>query len=128
MDDPGAVRGVERASDLLRDLHGGLDRERTPRQPVCERLPFEVLQYQKFDAVLVANVMKDADMRMLQRCDGFGFPLEAGPAVGIGSREDFDGDRAIEPRIARAIDLAEAADAEQRDDFVGADAHRFGVA
>ena len=34
-------------------------------------------------------------------------------------QEHFHRDRTIQPRIARAIDLAHAARAERRDDFVG---------
>ena len=37
-------------------------------------------------------------------------------------RHDFDRDVAIQPRVARAIDLAHAPGAERSDDLVGAEA------
>ena len=49
---------------------------------------------------------------------------ESAPAVGIereGIRQDLDRDVAIELRVARAIDLAHAARADRRDDFVRAE-------
>ena len=53
------------------------------------------------------------------------FALEAFAQLGGGydrGREDFDGDGAIEPRVARFVHLAHAAGAERREDFVGAKA------
>ena len=61
------------------------------------------------------------DVRVIQRGERLRLAREAGEAIGIGSerlRQDLDRDVAIEPRVARAIDLAHAAGAEQRDDFV----------
>ena len=41
--------------------------------------------------------------------------------VGDVRRQDLDRDRAVEPRVARLVDLAHAAGAERRHDFVGAE-------
>ena len=51
--------------------------------------------------------------------------LEARERVGVGReprRQHLDRDVALEPRVARAIDLAHAARAEGRRDLVGAEA------
>jgi hypothetical protein len=45
--------------------------------------------------------------------DCLGLPLEAGLQFGIGGGENLDRDRAIQPRVARLVDLAEAACAER---------------
>ena len=65
------------------------------------------------------------DVRMVQRGEHFGFALEARQPLGIGGdgrRQDLDGDVALQLGVAGAIDLAHAANAERRDDFVGTEA------
>ena len=62
---------------------------------------------------------------MVQRGEQLRLALETREAVRIGREEvgqDLQRDVAIEPRIARAIHLAHAARADERDDFVGAEA------
>ena len=62
---------------------------------------------------------------MVQRGERLRFALEARQPLGIGGeavRQDLDRDVAIELRVARAIDLAHAAGANDRDDLVGAEA------
>jgi hypothetical protein len=59
---------------------------------------------------------------VLERSQDPGLPLEAGEMIRIareGVREHLDRDVPPEPRVARAIDLAHAAGAERREDFVG---------
>ena len=53
------------------------------------------------------------------------FPLEPRKPILIRRErlwQDFDRDVALEPGVTRAVDLAHAAFAEQRGDFVGAEA------
>jgi hypothetical protein len=55
---------------------------------------------------------------------GAGLALEALAPIGIGcqiGRQDLDGDVAVQPRVARAIDLAHAAGTERGEDFVRAE-------
>ena len=61
---------------------------------------------------------------MIQRGEHLRFALEPREAIGIvreGLGQHLDRDVAIQPRIARAIDLAHAARAEQRQDFICAE-------
>ena len=61
---------------------------------------------------------------MVQRRGGFGFldePLAAGLVRDAVVREDLDRDLAAQSRIARAIDLAHAARADEREDFIRAE-------
>jgi len=46
---------------------------------------------------------------------------EAVAIVGQRMREDFDGDVALQPGVARAVDFAHAACAQERNDLVGAE-------
>ena len=64
-------------------------------------------------------------MRMVQAGDRLRLALE--PPLQIGVRgdmlgEDLDGDRAIEARVMRFVDLAHPAGANGGDDLVGAEA------
>jgi hypothetical protein len=74
-----------------------------------------MLQHHEVDAVLFADVEQYADIRMLQAGDGAGLAFEASAQivpVGDELREDFDGDGAVEPRIARLVHFAHTTRAE----------------
>ena len=125
MDDAEAVRGVERAGDVDRHAERLAQRQRPARDRVGERLPFEVLHDQVVDAVLMADVVERADVRMVQPRDRARLAVEALAqlrARGEMRGQDLDGDVAVETRVAGAIDLAHAAGAERGDDFVGTEA------
>src|SRR2546427_4990212 len=65
------------------------------------------------------------DAWMVERCDGPCLMLKARAAIGIGHRsvgKNFERNVALEPSVARAIDLAHATAAEQRQNFVSAEA------
>ena len=62
---------------------------------------------------------------MIERGEDFGLALQAGDAIGILCEcggQDLDRDVALQARVAGAIDLAHAAGAEHRFDFVRAEA------
>ena len=73
----------------------------------------------------LADVVERADVRMVERRDRLA-PRARTAARSSGSarvrRQDLDRDGAVEPRVARLVDLAHAAGAERRDDLVGAEA------
>ena len=84
--------------------------------------PFEIFHHQVIDAVLMADVVERADVRMIQAGNGAGFAIESLAnfrRVGYALRENFDGDGAVQPRIARAIHFAHATSAKRRLNFVG---------
>src|SRR5438128_4289970 len=69
----------------------------------------------------MADVEQRADVWMLQRRDSTRFTVEALAQLRIGGElrwQDLDRDRPIEPRVARAVDLAHAAGSERRDNLV----------
>ena len=66
---------------------------------------------------------------MLERGNRAGLALEPRAPLRIGrhvGRQHFDGDRAIEPRVAGRVDFAHPARAERREDLVGAEARAGG--
>ena len=71
-----------------------------------------VLHDEKRDALLLADVIERADVGMIELRDDARFPMEALAELRVGGELvglDFDRDNPIQPRIARAIDLAHAA-------------------
>jgi hypothetical protein len=78
---------------------------------------------------LLADVMERADVRMIERGNSTGFPVEAFTPVGIGRKmlgKNLDRYRTIKPRISRAIDLAHTACADRCDDLVRTQARTGG--
>ncbi len=62
-----AMGPFERVSDLDGVTQCVIDRQRAFLEPIRERLAFQVLHHQVIGAVLMADVVKRADVRMVQR-------------------------------------------------------------
>ncbi len=108
------VRFVERVGHIDGDLQRFRQRHRAAMQAVGECLTLEVFHDEVVHAVLRADVMQRADVRMIQRGDGFGLALHALAQFGVGRemrRQHLDGDLAAQPRVACPIDFAHAAGA-----------------
>ena len=122
MGDAGAVRAVERVADLDRQRERFIDlKPRRSAQPVRKRLPFEMLEHQVVELAVAADVVDGTDVRIVQRGNRARFLLEALPRFRIrGERagQHLDRDRAIEPDVARAVDLAHPSSTKRSDDFV----------
>ena len=121
MRDAGAVRAIERVADLHRRSPAPRRpaARRRPAQAIGQRLALEKLQDEVVEIAVAADVVDRADVRIVERGDGARFLLEALPRLRVsGERagQHLDGDRAVEPRVTGAIDLAHAARAERRDD------------
>src|SRR5437899_2661517 len=102
---------------LLRALHSFPTR----RSSDLQRLPLEILHDQVIDAVLMADVVQRADIRMGEAGDGLRLAFESEPQLRVFRKrggEHLHRDGAIEPRVARTVDLAHAAGADGRDDLV----------
>ena len=115
------VRLVERVRNLNpvtdRLLHG----ERSFLESPGERLPLEIFHDQEGHALVVADVIERADVRMTELRDRLRFAIEPLPKLRIDGHaggKNLDGDRAVEARVRRPIDFAHPAGAVQRDDFV----------
>ena len=77
MDDTGSVSLVEGIRDLDPVPKRLIEEERTFREPVSQRLAFQVLHHQEVGTVLAADVVQGADVWMVQRRDGSGLTLES---------------------------------------------------
>ena len=106
------MRGIERARDLNREPQRLIERQRRSQS----RASVSPSRYRmtRYAVPVLADVIERADVRVVSceivrasrskrsrncvRREGFG--------------QDLDGDVAIEPRVARAVDLAHAAGAE----------------
>ena len=116
MDDAGAVRSRERVGNLNPDLQRLVERQRTLLQPLFERLALQVLHDQEVDPVLAADVVHGADVRMTEGGERLGLALEPLLQVRVGGDvlgKDFDGDRAVQARVGRLVDLAHPARTER---------------
>src|SRR5579863_3133583 len=121
MNDAPAVSFVERVGNLDSDFQQLFDEERTFINPRGQSFTFDVLHHEEIGAVLRADIVERADVRMVQRGDSPRFALKAlarfrrfGKMLG----QNFDGDGAVEARIAGAINLTHAARTYTCDDFV----------
>ena len=125
MDNPARVRGGERGRDL-RGVFGGLARRHRPLvEPRAQRLPFQQLRYDERRPIMRADVVDGDDAGSVEGGGGARLLLQPRHPIGIAReqrRQDLDRDVAVQPRIARLVDLAHAAGAQQRQDFVGAQA------
>ena len=77
MDHAMPVRAIKRVGNLDRVAEHLFGRQRSAREPRGQRLAFEVLHDEEGDAVLLADIVQDADVRMVQRRDGARFAIEA---------------------------------------------------
>ena len=78
------VERLARAPIAVRQRLG--ERQRPAREPRAERLAVEILHHQELDAVLLADVVERADVRMVEPRDGARLALEPLPAVGLCGR------------------------------------------
>jgi hypothetical protein len=101
------VGGIERGGDLGGQAHGLIDSLRS-----LKRTAINVFEHQ----VVRADVVNLADVRMIDRGDGAGFPHEARAMSFV---QALDSDDTVEPRIAGLPDLTHAACTNGREDFVG---------
>jgi len=72
---------------------------------------------------LLTDVIKGADVRVVELGDRLGFALESGSTLGsIGKvvSENFDGDGPIEPGVLGFVDLPHPPSADRRKDLEGA--------
>src|SRR5579859_606155 len=105
---------VESIGNFHADFQSLAERQRAAGKTRGERLTLEILHDEIFGAVLVSDVVKSADVGMVERRNGAGFTLEALSQFGVFGEmvgQDFDGDGAVEAGVASAVDLTHAASA-----------------
>ena len=116
MDNPVAMRVVERAGDLDRARKRLVQRKAPVRQSRGQRVTFEVFHDEVVDLVMTPDVVESADVRVRQRSNRPRFAGEPGAHLLIeceARREDFDCHQAIETGIRGAEDFSHAAGTER---------------
>src|ERR1700722_15411644 len=122
MNDTGAMGDVQSFCDFNSNLQQFREGQRALAQTLGKRLAVEELHNQEFGAVLRADIVEMADVRVIQRGNSTGLALETLLEFGIVgqmSGQNLDGNRSIEARIFGAVDLTHAPGAEWRLNFIG---------
>ena len=121
MDDTAFVQGAERLRDLDGEANSVLGRDGASFEALGQRLTVQVLHDEERHAVLLADVVKRADVRMADASDRSGLPpesFELGRTGVAWGEQNLDGDRTIEAGVTSVINLTHATRAEQFEDFV----------
>ena len=121
---PAGVRARQRIRDLIRRLRRHGHGRHAPAEHVVERLALDVLHRDVVDAVALADVVDDDNVGVIEARSEPGLALETGEPLGVAAelgRQHLQRDGPIEPRIARAIDLAHAAASEDAGNLIHAD-------
>ena len=108
---------VERVGDFGANFESLFGGNRALGETVSEALALDAFHDQEISAVLRADAEEGTDIWMIQRGDGFGFAFEAELARRIGRktcRKGFDGNRAVETRVASAVDFTHTTRAQGR--------------
>ena len=121
MDDAFGMRSFERVGDFDGKGEQVVHLDRTPIDAVLERLAVEKFHGDEGLAVLLADVVNGADVRMIQRGGGLGFALETGQGLRVAGdvlREKFQRDETAQARVFRFVHHAHSSAAESFDDPV----------
>ena len=118
--DPLRVGRLERPGDLDSEAQRPLGGERAARQHVAERLALDQLEHREADAVGLFEPEDRRDVRVAERREEPGFPLEAiGPRRARQPRvDDLQRHLAPEPLVSRPHDLAHPARRQVRENGV----------
>ena len=124
VDDPVAMRVIERIGHFDRALKRAIERQRPLREACREGVPLEVLHDDEVDAIAGADVVQRADVRVSERCAGLCLAAEALAQAridAVGGRQNLDGDGSIEPGVDGAEDLSHAAFTHESIDLIGSE-------
>ena len=125
VDDTLVVRRRETACHLHRDINRLLHWQGAVHKLGAKCLSVEQLGDDEELPIVHAGIMNREDVRVGDRGDGFRFPLQARALSGVvrdAVRQQFDGDVAIEPRVAGLVDLAHPTRAEGGENFIRSEA------
>src|SRR5438270_3393951 len=121
MDNAVLMRLLQSLRDLSANLKNLINRQRALRQAIGESLALQVFHYQKVGAVLCADVVKRADIRVLERRNSSSLalhPLLQFRVRGKMGGQNLDGNGAVKTRIPGAIHLAHTARTQRTLNFI----------
>ena len=125
VDDPCAVRGLERIADLFGGMKRLVDRQWPLRDPIRQRGALDELEHQRLRIGGIFQTVDPADVGMVERGQHLRFAAEPRQPVGIvreGFGKDLQRDIPTELRIPGSIHFAHAALANQGSDLIRAKA------
>lgn len=108
MRDSGTMRTVERVGDLDGESERLIERVCPLLDAGGQSLALHVLHHHVTGAILIADVVEHADVRMVQRSHRASFAFETSAqifALGDVLGQDLDGDAAVEARVASFVHL-----------------------
>ena len=121
VDDAGFVRGGERLGDLFGDVQHVAHRHLAVFDLFAQRQALDEFGGDEMLLAGMADLIDGDDVRMIERAGDFGLLLEAMHALGVPQklfRQQLERDLAIQPCVARQVNLSHAACAKQRNHFV----------
>ena len=124
MDDPFAMRLADRFRNLFREVQELEKLQRSASDTLGERWAFGEFQDQVPLIVDAQQIVNGSDVGVIQAREKLGLALKAAERRAIGgeiSRQNLDGDFALEVGIFRTVNTSHAPAAEQIQDFVWAD-------
>jgi|SRR5579859_820120 len=124
MDDAAAVRGVQGVSEFDGDIENSIELHRLTVDQVFQGNAVEKLHDNEGFAILLANVMDGADVRVIESGCGLRFALEAGKSLRIVGNvvgEKFQGDATMKAGVFGFVNDAHAAAAQPLDNPVVGD-------
>src|SRR5262245_21509761 len=123
MEDASAVSRIQRIRNLDAEVDGLMDLERPVRQQLAQGLPLEQLHHEVRAALVLADVVDGADVRMVQGRSGACFdakPLERARVAQI-IRDELEGDGPAQSNVFAGVDDTHPTCAQLGGDAVVAD-------
>ena len=77
MSDPAAMRFIKSVSYLRAEFQNLLEGEWASSQAVGERFSFDILHHQVVNSILLANVVQNANVWVIQAGNGFCFAFKS---------------------------------------------------
>ena len=121
MDDAAGVRRIERVGDLDAEREQFLHRHGLAADFLLQRHAVEELHGDEGLAVVLADVVDGADIRMIEGGGGLGLAQETGPRLGVlrdTIGQQLQSHKAVQTRVLGFVNDAHAATAEPLDDAV----------
>ena len=121
MHDAGGVGLGQPVGHLRGDVQRPARRQARPGQQLAQRLAFDQLHADVGLIAGLAQLVDGDDGGMVQRRGGAGFLFEAAQPIGIVreiGRQQLECDVALQRQVAGPVDLAHAARAQERSDFI----------
>ena len=115
------VGAIQRPGNLDGNRQCLPQRKWSGREAISKRLALQVLHNQEVEAVMTADVVERADVRMIESGNRAGLALETTAELQIGAdvpSQNFDRDGPLQAGISRTIHLTHAAGAQGGDDLV----------